>query len=70
MRKSFVSKALLAVLLALASRFAHTAQAATPSQGGSRQTSSTASTPTITGTDPEPIDPGVVNIILTLLGVG
>jgi hypothetical protein len=26
-------------------------------------------TPTITGTDPEPIDPGVVNLILAALGL-
>ena len=34
-------------------------------------TSTTSPTPDgITGTDPEPIDPGIVSIILTLFGLG
>jgi hypothetical protein len=70
MRKSVFSKVVLAVLLALAARSGCPALASTPDQGGSSQTSSSGSTTTITGTDPEPIDPGLVNLILALLGVG
>lgn len=73
MSKNIVRKLVFALLLVLLTgpgslAFASgTGQASTPFSTASSSSSSTSDG--ITGTDPEPIDPDIVNIILTVLGL-
>jgi hypothetical protein len=61
------------LLLALSTVSVGRAFASTAGQAPGQSTASTASTGSvsegITGTDPEPIDPDIVNIILTILNL-
>ena len=66
MWKSALSKAALALLLVVAVSSGRMALASGTNQGTSP--SANPSDP-ITGTDPEPIDPGLVNLILAVLGL-
>lgn len=65
MRKSVVRQVVLVLLFGLALGSRRSALASGATQGNS---SSASATSQITGTDPEPIDPGVVRLILALLG--
>ncbi|HEY2467781.1 MAG TPA: hypothetical protein VGI45_08055 [Terracidiphilus sp.] len=70
MRKHTVQKLMVVVLLALLTSPVERAFASSTGQTTSSSTSTTSPTSTtdgITGTDPEPIEPDVVTIILTLL---
>jgi len=71
MHKPITRKLALLVLLALVAGPVNRAFADGTTQTTTPTTSSstTATTDGITGTDPEPIDPGVVSVILSLLGL-
>jgi hypothetical protein len=72
MSKHVARNLALALLLVLLTGPANRAFASSTGQTSTSSTTSTTSTTTdgITGTDPEPIDPDVVSIILTFLGLG
>lgn len=65
MRKSVVCQAALVLLFGFV---LGSSRAALASNTAQQSPSSTNTTPQITGTDPEPIDPTVVDLILALLG--
>lgn len=71
MYKHTARKLALFVVLALVAGPVNRAFAADSAQTTTQTTSSssTATSDGITGTDPEPIDPGVVSVILSLLGL-
>jgi hypothetical protein len=66
MSKQFVSRVSLLVLLSLAT-FSHVALAS--STGGPTFATPVAQDDEPTGTDPEPINPGLVQILLTILSI-
>ena len=66
MWKSAFSKAVLALLFVVAVGSGRTALASGTNQGTAPSAKPSDS---ITGTDPEPIDPGLVDLILAVLGL-
>jgi hypothetical protein len=66
MWKSALSKTVLMLLLVVTAVSGRTARAAGTNPGSSPSANPTGQ---ITGTDPEPIDPGLVNLVLALLGL-
>lgn len=69
-RTTRVASLVLFGLLAGSSTFALASSGGSPAGSGTVPVTSTATSDGITGTDPEPISPTVVTIILTILNLG